>query len=59
LLDEQSEALAVDGANSERRPHFGQRPPLTVLQCSDEELAAHEQRLAEIVKASGGCLWKI
>ena len=59
LLDEQSEALAVDGANSERRPHFGQRTPLTVLQCSDEELAAHEKRLAEIVKASGGCLWKI
>lgn len=34
------------------------RPALTVLRASAEELARHEQRLAAIRKASGGtCLW--
>lgn len=35
------------------------RPALRVIRASDEELAAHEQRLQAIDKASGGkCLWK-
>lgn len=35
------------------------RPALPVLQASEAELAAHEQRLAAIDKASGGaCLWR-
>jgi DNA polymerase-3 subunit epsilon len=35
----------------------GERPPLQVLQPSDEELAAHKARLEAIQKASGRCLW--
>lgn len=35
------------------------RAPLKVIRCSDEELEAHEQRLAKIAKASGGnCVWQ-
>ncbi len=35
------------------------RAPLKVISCSDEELEAHEQRLAKIAKASGGnCVWQ-
>lgn len=35
------------------------RPRLRVITCSDEELQAHEQRLAKIAKVSGGnCLWQ-
>jgi DNA polymerase III subunit epsilon len=34
------------------------RPALTVVRCDDEELAAHQQRLQAIEKASGNCLWK-
>jgi DNA polymerase-3 subunit epsilon len=37
-----------------------ERPPLKVLRASDEELAAHDDVLADIEKANagrGGCLW--
>ncbi|TPQ26100.1 DNA polymerase III subunit epsilon [Methylomonas sp. EFPC3] len=35
------------------------RPRLKVIACSDDELSAHQQRLAKISKASGGvCLWQ-
>lgn len=35
-----------------------ERPRLKVIACGAEELAAHQQRLAKISKASGGlCLW--
>jgi len=33
------------------------RPRLKVIYCNDEELAAHQQRLEKITKASGSCLW--
>jgi len=33
------------------------RPKLKVINCSDEELQAHQQRLEAIEKASGECLW--
>ena len=36
-----------------------ERPRLKVIGCSDDELSAHQQRLAKISKASGGvCLWQ-
>jgi DNA polymerase-3 subunit epsilon len=35
-----------------------ERPELLVLRASDEELALHEQRLADIEKQSGGCLYR-
>ena len=39
--------------------NLADRPPLVVVRCSKEEIAAHENRLAEIDQASGGtCLWK-
>lgn len=34
-----------------------ERPPLKIIRCTDEELTAHQQRLAAIEKASGLCLW--
>jgi DNA polymerase-3 subunit epsilon len=33
------------------------RPKLKVINCSDEELESHQQRLEAIEKASGECLW--
>lgn len=33
------------------------RPKLKVIQCSQDELIAHQQRLDKIAKASGNCLW--
>ena len=34
------------------------RPELLVVRASDEELALHEQRLADIQKRSGKCLYR-
>ncbi len=34
------------------------RPPLNIIYCSDEEQTAHQQRLAQISKAGGICLWE-
>ncbi|MGR8979391.1 MAG: DNA polymerase III subunit epsilon [Gammaproteobacteria bacterium] len=36
-----------------------ERPPVTVIRCSDQELEAHDRRLSAIDKASGACLWKM
>jgi len=33
------------------------RPRLKVIACSEDDLAAHQQRLAKIAKASGDCIW--
>lgn len=33
------------------------RPALTVISCNEQELVAHQERLATIQKASGCCLW--
>lgn len=33
------------------------RPRLKVINCSDQELQEHQQRLAKIAKAGGQCLW--
>ncbi len=34
------------------------RPPLNVISASDDELAAHEQRLDLVAKEGGSCLWR-
>ncbi|WP_462157973.1 DNA polymerase III subunit epsilon [Pseudoalteromonas sp. GB56] len=34
------------------------RPPLNVISASNEELAAHEQRLDLVEKEGGSCLWR-
>ncbi|MBS3798620.1 MULTISPECIES: DNA polymerase III subunit epsilon [unclassified Pseudoalteromonas] len=36
----------------------GDRAPLTVISASNEELAAHEQRLDLVAKEGGSCLWR-
>ncbi|MCX7092583.1 MAG: DNA polymerase III subunit epsilon [Methylobacter sp.] len=33
------------------------RPALTVIRCTEDELNAHQQRLEAIEKAGGACLW--
>ncbi len=46
------------GGRSEPRRLPADRPPLPVYQLSAEELAAHEQMLDTLDKASGGSLWR-
>ena len=58
LLDE-SEAVDREARTSHKpRQLANNRPALTVVYCSEEELAAHQQRLDAIEKASGLCLWE-
>lgn len=46
------------GSSSDIRRLDSQRPKLRVIQANEEELVAHEQRLAAVHKASGQqCLW--
>ncbi|WP_306304495.1 hypothetical protein [Methylogaea oryzae] len=59
LLEEPEAGAAETAAESmsTQRRHTA-RPPLRVLRCTPEELAAHEERLAALQKSSGGnCLW--
>lgn len=51
--------LAETGAHNvqQRLELPADRAPLKVIQCTDEELAAHERYLAELAKVSGNCLW--
>ena len=44
-------AVAPEGPAAER-------PELFVLEASEEELAAHQERLETIHEKSGHCLWK-
>jgi DNA polymerase-3 subunit epsilon len=59
----QSSLLEDTEATSETGPAAivrlsANRPRLRVVQCSEEELSAHQQRLQKIAKAAGGnCLW--
>ncbi len=56
LLDGQSEG--GQSTAGEIRRLAQERAPLRVIRAGDDELAAHEARLAAIDKASGGqCLW--
>jgi DNA polymerase-3 subunit epsilon len=57
LLDEGQPGM--EGADIKRdvKRVSADRPPLTVIRCNDEELAAHQQRLEAIEKVGGGCLW--
>ena len=52
------EAAVQDGQARANRRLQGERPPLRVIRPSEEELAAHRERLAAIDEASGGqCRW--
>ena len=57
LLDEtqgRAEELVV---SKEVKYLSADRPALKVIRCTEEELAAHQQRLEAIEKAGGACLW--
>ncbi|MCW9025160.1 MAG: DNA polymerase III subunit epsilon [Gammaproteobacteria bacterium] len=48
-----------DASNSEqRRPVMAERPQMKVIRASEQERAAHEQRLDAIDKSSGGSIWR-
>lgn len=55
LLDEGDQSEGPEQQAIERLS--ADRPRLKVIQCDADELAAHQQRLEKIDKASGGCLW--
>lgn len=57
LLDEGQEKEAESTANQEVKYLSTNRPPLTVVRCTEEELNAHQQRLEAIEKAGGTCIW--
>ena len=57
LLDAGQSGMAVSSVNSDVKRVSADRPALKVIRCSDEELAAHQQRLEAIEKASGACIW--
>lgn len=55
LLDENDSGEADSAQTTVRLS--ADRPKLKVIACSDDDLAAHQQRLAKIAKASGDCIW--
>ena len=56
LAGEEGNDGAQDGGSAIRRLS-SDRPPLTVLAASDDELQHHQSKLEEIQKKSGNCLW--
>lgn len=56
LLDEDEQEQKAAG-NLEIRRIAGDRPKLKVINCSEDELTAHQLRLEAIRKAGGQCLW--
>jgi DNA polymerase III subunit epsilon len=59
LLDE-AVAVGQETGNSHKpRQLASNRPALTVVYCSEQELAEHQQRLEAIEKASGLCVWRL
>jgi len=59
LEPDRQEGSAAQGAASARQQEARKnRPKLTVVECPDSELQAHQARLEAIDKSSGGrCLW--
>lgn len=57
LLDETQAVAEQQVLGSEVKLLSADRLPLKVIRCSDEELEAHQQKLAAIEKAGGTCLW--
>jgi DNA polymerase III subunit epsilon len=58
LLDEGEAAGQKAGNVLQPRQLASNRPALTVIYCSEHELAEHQQRLDTIEEASGLCVWK-
>jgi DNA polymerase-3 subunit epsilon len=57
LLDEGQGRAEEVIVSSEVKYLSTDRPALKVIRCSEEELAAHQQRLEAIEKAGGVCIW--
>ncbi|NOU22486.1 MAG: DNA polymerase III subunit epsilon [Methyloglobulus sp.] len=58
LLDE-GQAVGQESRKIDKpRQLATNRPSLTVIYCSEQELAEHQQRLGTIETASGLCIWK-
>jgi len=57
LLDEGQAGMNEATQNTDVKRVSADRPALTIIRCSDEELTAHQQRLEAIEKAAGACLW--
>jgi len=57
LLDEGQGRAEEVIVSSEVKYLSTDRPALTVIRCSEEELTAHQQRLEAIEKAAGVCIW--
>ena len=56
---QESLMIALDAGGAAGLDMTGERPPILVIQPSEEELAEHERVLAEIDQASGGkTLWR-
>jgi len=58
LLDEGQGRAEEQVVSKEVKYLSTDRPALKVVRCTEEELAAHQQRLEAIEKAGGACLWK-
>ncbi len=57
-LSLKEEVLDVAARNNRKRRFDPNRPPLTVIKATEQELSEHRERLLEIDKKSGeGCLW--
>jgi DNA polymerase-3 subunit epsilon len=57
LLDAGQSGMDESSVNADVKRVSADRPALNVIRCNDEELAAHQQRLEAIEKASGACIW--
>ncbi|MCX7066866.1 MAG: DNA polymerase III subunit epsilon [Methylococcales bacterium] len=57
LLDNSASETSNPAANKDLKRSLSNRPALKIIPCNDTERQQHEQRLAAIEKASGGCVW--
>ena len=57
LLDNSVSETGNTAANKDLKRTLSNRPALKIIPCNDTERQQHEQRLAAIEKASGGCVW--
>lgn len=58
LLDD-GESISQDNGKLDKPKELAKnRPELPVIYCSGQELAEHQQRLGQIAKESGFCLWQ-
>jgi DNA polymerase-3 subunit epsilon len=57
LLDDAQERMADSVEVNEVKYLSTDRPALKVISCTEDELAAHRQRLEAIEKSAGACIW--